>query len=999
MAGCRLLARLLLGIVLAVACTHRAAGIITVHVVPHTHDDVGWLKTVDQYYRGQNNSIQHAYVKMILDTVVQALQMNPNRTFTYVEQAFFQRWWHEQGPSQRELVKRLVATGQLSFTNGGWCMHDEAVPFYLDMIDQTTMGHRFLMEEFGFSPKTGWQLDPFGHSATQAALLSAEVGFTGLFFGRIDYQDLQLRVESSSAEFVWRASPSLGPEVQVFAGLTGSYGGNYGPPPLLNWNIDSTDEPIQDDLELAGYNVQSRVDDFVNFARWQANHTRGSHVMFTMGSDFHYEAAMGWFENLDRIIRYVNEDGRVHALYSTPELYVEAKAQEQGVAWPLKTDDFFPYADGPHAFWTGYFTSRPALKRYIRETSAFLQVARQMSVLGSMRAAVKNQNLRKLSEAMAVAQHHDAVAGTSKQHVAFDYAARLAGGRTEALQGISATLVGLAKTSGNVEFAVCDLRNVSVCAPTQALTAPEEGNQAVDFILWNGLAQARNELVELPVSSAAASVLGENGKAIASQTVPSLPSVMNYGRPAGGSDQTLLFSAVVPPLGFKAFRLQNMAAKAARPQDESPALGLPLIIENEYLALSFCSGALCNVLDKVTGVSIQANQSWLWYEASVGNNESSQRSGAYIFRPKQPEALPISTEVTSLRVVRGPLADEVHQTFGPWVSQRIRLARGERHAEITYTVGAIPVEDGVGKEVVSRISTNITNNGECFTDSNGREMLMRKRDFRPSWTLNQTEQVAGNYFPVATALFIRDSRTQLTVLTDAAQAGTGCVSDGVVELMVHRRLLEDDDRGVSEPLNETQDINPYVGEGRGQHHGPGLVIRGRHLLAFGAPAQAAQDWRVLADRQYMPLMPFFAQAGSKVPQGSYTALLQPLPPNVQVVSLTPWDVAGRVLLRLAHQFGVGEDAVLSRPATVDLGSLFADRRVVEAEERGLAAGISRDEVLKRRVPWPVEGEVATLGERAKEDKHGAGLVVTLGPLQIRTFLVKFDAPHAVTTFV
>lgn len=31
---------------------------LNVHLVAHSHDDVGWLKTVDQYFVGSNNSIQ-----------------------------------------------------------------------------------------------------------------------------------------------------------------------------------------------------------------------------------------------------------------------------------------------------------------------------------------------------------------------------------------------------------------------------------------------------------------------------------------------------------------------------------------------------------------------------------------------------------------------------------------------------------------------------------------------------------------------------------------------------------------------------------------------------------------------------------------------------------------------------------------------------------------------------------------------------------------------------
>ena len=69
--------------------------------------------------------------------------------------------------------------------------------------------------------------------------------------------------------------------------------------------------------------------------------------------------------------------------YSTPSCYLYA-LNKVSREWKSKSDDFFPYASIPFAYWTGYFTSRPAFKRYERYANNILQVARQLNGFSQM---------------------------------------------------------------------------------------------------------------------------------------------------------------------------------------------------------------------------------------------------------------------------------------------------------------------------------------------------------------------------------------------------------------------------------------------------------------------------------------------------------------------------------------------------------------------------------------------------------------------------------------
>lgn len=571
----------------------------------------------------------------------------------------------------------------------------------------------------------------------------------------------------------------------------------------------------------------------------------------------------------------------------------------------------------------------------------------------------------------------------------------------------------------NALFEECPLLNSSICTIT--VPGSEDSSNSIRVIAYNSLAWKRKEPIRVPLAPNAATewtVTDPGGDSIAyqlvsvSETTTRLQQIMldtdNIKTFEGRGTQELVFVGETPPLGFSIFTLSpkspsgdaesqkndmqpeakrvnlsysEHSAKQRRRLTEAPSpddwkgiYPVPkdecnkgtVTLDNGNIRINFNAetGRLKSIENLDAGFSILASHTLEWYRSYDAGAECCYNdfnpSGAYLFRPNATEPLGkfmLDEDPVKTTLVQGDVVQEFSQEYADWASVTWRLFEGAQHIEMEWTIGPIPIDDGVGKEVISRFNTSLETGDIIYTDSNGREMLKRKLNTRKGFQYKVEEPITANYYPITAAMYIKQESTghqpgvEFAILPDRSHGGSSLAS-GVVETMLHRRQMVDDWRGVDENLNETmcgcRDCDCV-----------GLVARGVQYISLQQESNAHILRRELQQRLNDPLILGFNVAypptkANQLPSltTQWSMLMEPatLPVNVHLLTLKD-DGNGKLLLRLAHLFQVNEDSELSQPVTVDLTPLLGEGNWTMTELTVSTAHIKSD---VSRLNWKIE---------------------------------------------
>lgn len=811
---------------------------LQVFVLPHSHNDPGWLKTFNDYFRDKT---QYIFNNMVLK-----LKEDSSRKFIWSEISYLAKWWDIIDNPKKEALKSLLQNGQLEIGTGGWVMTDEATAHYFAIIDQLIEGHQWLEKNLGVKPRSGWAIDPFGHSPTMAYLLK-RAGFSHMLIQRVHYSVKKHFSLQKTLEFFWRQNWDLGSTTDILCHMMPFYSYDIphtcGPDPKICCQFDFKRLPggrygcpwgVPPEAISPG-NVESRAQMLLDQYRKKSKLFRTKVLLAPLGDDFRFSEYTEWdlqYRNYEQLFSYMNSQPRLKVKIQFGTLSDYFDALEKSVAaekkggqsvFPALSGDFFTYADRDDHYWSGYFTSRPFYKRMDRIMESRLRTAEILYHLALKQAQkykinkfLSSPHYTTLTEArrnLGLFQHHDAITGTAKDWVVVDYGTRLfqSLNALEKIIGDSAFLLilkdkKLYQSDPSKAFLEMDMKQSSQDSLPKKNIIQLSAQEPRYLVVYNPFEQERHSVVSIRVNSATVKVLSDSGKTMEVQ----VSAVWNDVRTISQAAYEVAFLAHLPPLGLKVYKILESQSSSSHLADyflynndgqaENGVFhiknvvdgGDAITIENSFLTLGFDrSGLLEKVRRREDNKQHELKVQFLWY----GTTNKRDKSGAYLFLPDGPGQPYVSLRPPFVRVTRGRIYSDV-TCFLEHVTHKVRLYHIQgiegQSMEVSNIVDIRSVHN---REIVMRISSKINNQNRYYTDLNGYQIQPRR-------TMGKLP-LQANVYPMSTMAYIQDASHRLTLLS-AQSLGASSMASGQIEVFMDRRLMQDDNRGLGQGVHDNK---------------------------------------------------------------------------------------------------------------------------------------------------------------------------------------------------
>lgn len=825
---------------------------LRVFVVPHSHNDPGWLRTVEEYYQERS--------RRILSTIVQALRKDKKRKFIWEEMSYLERWWRDASKVEKQDFITLVKDGQLEIVGGGWVMNDEANSHYYAIIEQITEGNLWLQETVGVTPKNAWAIDPFGHSPTMAYLLN-RMGFQNMLIQRTHYEVKKALAQEQNLEFFWRQSWDTFNTTDIFCHMMPFYSYDVphtcGPEPAICCQFDYWRLPGfggaqrcpwgLDPQQITSSNVQERSEKLLDQYRKKSTLYKTNTLLVPLGDDFRYitiaEADLQ-FENYQKIFDYINAHSRLKAQvqFGTLEDYFaavkeEVDAHKSKLKIPSLSGDFFTYADRVHDYWSGYYVSRPFYKSVDRVLEETLRAADILFSLSSAYCQASDQGSfpftfgEKLIDArrtLALFQHHDGITGTAKNHVVVDYAQRMHSALSDLQQFMAQGVGALLGRQGK-----CRDADLDIFIPEKEQTSHDTlpikkvvevvSDQVQRVVIYNPLEEEVNQVVMVLVKRTGVCVMGFDWQPIESQVSPEWGS----SRDKVGGIHRLHWQARIPPMGFQTFFIS--AAKDSQSCKSAQLAQVKLFhapdtfscpppyqctqpeeevveIHNQHLKLVFSvqDGLLRHVKSQKDGIEVAVSEDIAFY--------SSRGSGAYLFKPVGKASSMVSPGGLMI-VTQGSIMQEVYtQPKSNWnpspASRRACIYSGidSVQAYMVEMIYHVELLDNAynDKELIVRFETDLDTGSTYFSDLNGFQTIARET--------RSKIPLQGNYYPMPSLAFLQGAGGSRLSIHSRQSLGVASFKSGALEVMLDRRLTRDDDRGLGQGVldNRPMDVTFHL---------------------------------------------------------------------------------------------------------------------------------------------------------------------------------------------